>query len=82
MYKYSAGDEKAENYAKIKDVPSGQVVGTLEGCWRKQINYKPKGSKVRLQRSRSPNLICCSLWFVSRVASRSLACSSTWTSSV
>lgn len=82
MYKYSAGDEKAENYAKIKDVPSGQVVGTLEGCWRKQINYKPKGSKVRLQRSRSSGLIRRSLWFVSRVACRSLACSSTWTSSV
>lgn len=48
VYKYSAGDEKAENFSRIKDVPSKDVVGTLEGCWRKQINYKPKASKVRL----------------------------------
>jgi hypothetical protein len=47
VYKYAAGDEKAENFSRMKDVPSSQVVGTLEGCWRKQINYKPKGSKVR-----------------------------------
>ncbi|CDZ98460.1 Oxysterol-binding protein [Phaffia rhodozyma] len=46
VYKYATADaEKAESWNKIKDVPAAQVVGTLEGCWRKQITFKLKATK-------------------------------------
>lgn len=59
VYKYKTGDTAAEGYARIKDVPSAQVVGTIDGCWRTKITWKLKGEKVRPRSSRDPVLDTC-----------------------
>lgn len=43
IYRYNP---ETDNIIKIKEVPEADVLGRVEGCWRDQIYYTLKGSKV------------------------------------